>query len=338
MLHTFGEGSALLIGVGRCLNFESWSLPVTVKDAQALAAILTDPNLCAYPENEQHLRLLHDESAGRQGILDGLDWLKLATQGAGNATAVIYFSGHGWLDEKDGQYYLIPSDVKPFNISSSALPAQEFILRLQQIRARRILIIIDSCHAEGMATSKNILEPELPPAYKSVPFPQQLVEILKEGEGRAVFTSSRGFEKSWIHQEAGLSIYTYHLLEALRGAGNVVGDTAVHLSNLMDYLSHTVPSTAMVQWEATQTPFFDLSAENFPIALLYGGKGMTERLQAKVRSETLQFIQRVTAVGFSEVEDVSQTHDGGGGAQIIEAKGNSVIRGVVQQSRKINNQ
>ena len=37
-----------------------------------------------------------------------------------------------------------------------------------------------------------------------------------------------------------MSVYTYHLIEALQGAGNREGDAEVHLSNLINYLGKTV--------------------------------------------------------------------------------------------------
>jgi len=65
----FFHGYALLIGVGLCAC-DPWSLPVTVRDMQALRAILANPALCGSPAD--HIRLLHDDGATRQAILDGL--------------------------------------------------------------------------------------------------------------------------------------------------------------------------------------------------------------------------------------------------------------------------
>jgi len=73
MSNTFDHGYALLIGVGesRCADL---SLPVTVQDMKALYRVLTDAHLCAYPANDEHVRLLHDSTATRQDILDELEW------------------------------------------------------------------------------------------------------------------------------------------------------------------------------------------------------------------------------------------------------------------------
>jgi hypothetical protein len=328
----FIQGYGLLIGVGHCTNYAPWSLPVTIKDAQAIQTCLTEPTLCAYPNDENHLRFLHDAAASRQSILDGLIWLKEQTEKEEEATAVTYFSGHGWLDEKTGKYYLIPGDVKPFDIPGTALSADDFIAALREIKVNRLLVIIDSCHAEGMAISKDVPELELPPNFKSVPLPKSIAETLKQGEGRAVFTSSRGSQKSWIRKDGDLSIFTYHFIEALQGANNKSGDTSVRLSNLMNHLSQTVPQTAQDQWQAEQVPFFDMATEDYPIALLHGGKGLPEGGLATVQQETAAFVQKVLAEN-SWVENVQQEMSGQIGSQTVEGK-DSIIIGVKQSIKK----
>jgi hypothetical protein len=49
---------------------------VTVKDIAAVKEIPIDPNLCAYPDDDEHLWMLCDDRATREGILAGLQWLK----------------------------------------------------------------------------------------------------------------------------------------------------------------------------------------------------------------------------------------------------------------------
>jgi hypothetical protein len=273
MSDRFHHGYALLIGVGQSA-YANWSLPTTVKDMQALRAILTDPDLCAYPPDVGHVRLLHDAGATRAAILDGLNWLQDRARADPDATVVLYYSGHGWLEPSTGGYYLIPHDVDPFDIPASAFPAGELTAVLRAIPARRLLALIDSCHAEGMATAKDAPTLKLPPQLQAAPLPKGVAQALKGGEGRAVFSSSRGRQRSWIRPDGSLSIYTYHLIEALQGAGNRPGDTRVCLSHLMTHLGQTVPESAQRLCQAEQIPFFDTAAEDFPVALLRGGKGL----------------------------------------------------------------
>src|SRR5208337_4701579 len=206
MPNSFTHGYALLVGVGESA-YSIWSLPVTVKDIKAIRAILIDPNLCAYPNNDQHIRLIHDKAATRAAIIEGLAWLKAQAAADPEAIAVVFYSGHGWLDPSTRQYYLIPHDVKLLNAAASALPAQEFTEALRDIKAKRLLVMIDCCHAEGMATAKDVVAAiDLPPGLVQAAPPEDwLVAQLKQGEGRAVFLSSRGQQRSWIRPDGDLS-------------------------------------------------------------------------------------------------------------------------------------
>jgi hypothetical protein len=292
MADQFAHGYALLVGVGACV-YPKWSLPVTVQDVRALRSILTDANLCAYPDDDAHVRVLHDGRATRSGIVDGLAWLEAQAAADPEATALVYFSGHGWLERSTGRYYLLPHDLEPFDIPGSALAAQAFTAALRQIVARRLLVFVDSCHAEGMATAKDEPSIKLPPGFAEAAVPKGLVEDLKRGEGRAVFTSSRGDQRSWVRPDGTLSIYTHHLIEALHGAGNRPGDTVVRVSNLMNHLGQAVPQSARRLCAAEQTPFFDTATEDFPVAVLRGGKGLPAGGWGAVRGEAAEAIHRV---------------------------------------------
>ena len=272
MATLFSHGYALLIGVGQSA-YAPWSLPATVQDAQALRAILVDPERCAYPDTTGHIQFLHDAGATRAAILEHLAWLTTCITSDTAATAVVYYSGHGWLDSH-GTYYLIPHDVDPLDIPGSALSANDFTETLRTVDARRLLVILDCCHAAGMATAK---EPgpalKLPPDLSAAAAPKALITDLKRGAGRAVFTSSLGNQRSWMRPDGALSVYTHHLLEALAGAANRPGDTEVRLSHLMNHLGQAVPASARAMGQE-QTPFFDTATEDFPVALLLGGKGL----------------------------------------------------------------
>lgn len=286
MFDRFEHGYALLIGVGATTYYPRWSLPVTVKDVQAIHKILIDPDLCAYPDDEQHVRVLQDDSATGGAILENLAWLSLQAAHDPEATVIVYYSGHGWLDTSTGRYYLIPGDIDPIDFIGSALSAEDFTVALHSIAARRLLVFVDSCHAEGMATSKGSPDFRLPRGFEKSAIPENLVVKLAQRRGRAVFSSSSGDQSSWVRPDATMSIYTYHLIEALKGAGNKPGDTVVSVSNIMNYLGRTVEQSARTLCHSRQIPFFDTAAEDFPVALLLGGKGVPADGWEAVRKES----------------------------------------------------
>ncbi|NEO57465.1 MAG: hypothetical protein F6K54_32955 [Okeania sp. SIO3B5] len=314
MSNTLSHNYALLIGVGDC-KYPNWSLPVTVKDVQAIKSFLINPDLCGYIDNQNYLRFLRNEQATKQNILDNLNWLQEQAKNDPEATILVYYSGHDWLDKSTQNYYLIPHDTKPLKLQKTALPATEFNNALQQISAQKLLVIIDSCHAQGMATAKETEELELPENFSQTALPKNLIEELRKGTGRAVFTSSTGEESSWIRSDGKMSIYTDHFLEALHGGGNKPGDKFVTVSNLMNYVGKTVPESAR-QLGRKQTPIFDFSqTEDFPVALLCGGKGLPDGGWEEVKSEVRENI----SVG----RDVYSA--GGDNIRQIDVSGNSGI-------------
>lgn len=307
MAEVFDHGYALLIGVGECA-YKPLSLPVTVKDTQAIYAALIDPELCAYPDNGEHIKVLNNAEAMQSNILDGLKWLKEKAESDPKATIFIYYSGHGWIDNNSNQYYLIQHDVKPGKVAASALSAKTFTDALRQIKAERLLVVIDSCHAAGMTTSKDAEEIAKADAelldefddFKRVAPSKGLIDKLKEGQGRVVFTSSEGEQKSYIKDDSSMSVYTYHFLEALQGAANKPGDKpedkVVKVSNLMNHLGKTVPETVCNLYSQEQIPHFDMDAGDFAIAKLRGGKGLPEKGWDEVKSEATQKINKIADV------------------------------------------
>ncbi|PAX57129.1 peptidase C14 caspase catalytic subunit p20 [Brunnivagina elsteri CCALA 953] len=300
MSNILSHNYALLIGVGECEE-PKLSLPTTVKDIEAVKTLLTNEKLCGYIDNNQHLRLLSNAIATSANILDGLNWLKQQTENDPEATIFIYYSGHGCLDAS-GDYYLIPHETDRADITDTALPATQFNAALQQIPAKQLLVIIDSCHAQGMASSKEgdtKNRPPLPKGFTQTALPKN---IIQQGTGKVVFTSSTGNQSSWIRPDGKMSVYTYHLLEALQGAANQPGDKVVRVSHLMNYLSKTVPESAQDLCKAEQTPFFDFATEDFAVALLCGGKGLaTAGWDKQEAEETIRGIVNNLAVNNSDV-------------------------------------
>lgn len=273
MSRRFKNAYALLIAVDRNLEAAA-ALPAVAADARALYDVLVHPQRCAYRADK--IRLLSGAESSRQGILAGLDWLAERVAADGDATAIIYFSGHG--HEQDGEYFLIPYDLDLKQVGQSAVAATTFATRIAKLAPRRLLVLFDCCHAGGMGVKDTLaatalhsaaIPPTLfPPAGKSLATP------LAQGEGRAVLSSCRPGQLSYLRADGRMSIFTYHLIEALSGHAPAAGGASeVLVSDLISHLQHRVPKSARADHGAEQTPWPELRG-NFPVALLLGGKGL----------------------------------------------------------------
>src|SRR5262245_47007717 len=95
---------ALVIGVSQYPHVQR--LP-RVHDAEDLAAVLRDPAACGYEPG--NVAVLEEWEATRARIVGELE--RLAQRATGDATVLIYFSGHGGQPPGDGgDSYLMPID------------------------------------------------------------------------------------------------------------------------------------------------------------------------------------------------------------------------------------
>lgn len=278
----FENGYALLIGVN-ANQIPGLTLPDVTKDVTACRKVLIHPRRCAYPAG--NVTVLMDKNATRQNVLGALAQLQERVQA--DTTVIIYYSGHGWRDASvdPPDFYLIPYDMQPGNYRSRALRAGDFAEAIEAIQSQRLLVILDCCHAGGMGVK------EVPGQFASAAIPPQLIlpqqEIvtpattksltnLSVGQGRAVLSSSTGEQSSYLRQDGKMSIFTYHLIEALTGhAQPQAGATEVLVSDVMSHVYRRVPASAQADHGTVQTPDFRVSG-NFPVALLLGGKGLVQ--------------------------------------------------------------
>ncbi len=156
----FANGYALLIGVGA-------DLPVTVKDATALRDVLINPHRAAYPLKQ--VNLLTETSATRQGILAGFDELiKRSNQNPG-ATAIVYYSGHGGYIKGTKEYFLVPYGYNSKHRKETAISGLEFTQKIEAIKAQKLIVLLDCCHAGGITKDSSTV-------FVKSPVPPELLD------------------------------------------------------------------------------------------------------------------------------------------------------------------
>lgn len=274
MADQFTHGYALLIAVNEN-QIPNYALPTVAKDATAVRDVLIHPDRCAYAAD--NVRLLLGRDATRDGIRGGLAWLKerLAADGSGDATAVFFYSGHGAYNPDDNSYYLLPYDLRS-PLADSLLRAEDVAAEIEAVQPRRLLVVLDCCHAGGMGIKGEDLLTEGGLRKSAAPAEARPVVALARGQGRAALSSSSAAESSYVRSDRAMSIFTYHFVEALTGHAQGEGATEVLVSDIMGHVSRTVPASARAEYDAAQTPVYQTSGENFPVALLLGGRGISK--------------------------------------------------------------
>jgi hypothetical protein len=266
---SFENAHALIIGITDYQHVNK--LPV-VTDAPDIYNTLIDPVLCGYPPKPNVVLLQNGEAtqaAVRKALAD------LAARTDEGSTVFIYFSGHGGRIESGahaGQYLLPVDALYPDDaaLAGTAISGGDFTTALNRIRARKVIVIFDCCHAGGIGQPKDPITPEVKAGLS-----EGYYDSLRGGRGRVIIASSREVEFSFVLPGSSLSLFTQHLLAGLRGGTPGPGGV-VRIFDLFHYLQPRVTAD-----HPSQHPIFKCELEeNFPIALYHGGEAAATPLPA----------------------------------------------------------
>ncbi|MDN5768094.1 MAG: caspase family protein [Humibacillus sp.] len=259
---------ALLIGIAEYRNIPS--LPSTVSgDAIAIRDLLVDPQHCGYPS--ENVTVLLDGDATREAVLGALS--DLAARADAGSSVLVYVSSHGarLVAGREAAEYLVVFDTEVtgnLELARSAISGTEFTEALRAIPASKALVVFDCCHSGGIGQPK-----DLSPGARLSGLPDTYFEALARGRGRAILSSSRDTESSYVMPNATNSLFTEHLLAGLRG-GISSEDGLIRVFDLFEYLQPRVTRD-----QPRQHPVFKAELEeNFPVALYAGGqKGVVSK-------------------------------------------------------------
>ncbi|HEY8560153.1 MAG TPA: caspase family protein [Pyrinomonadaceae bacterium] len=247
------NGYGLLVGVG-------YDLPETVDDATAIYNVLVNPKRAAYPK--QNVQLLTEDDSTRKDILDAFDKLIEESQKISIDTAIIYYSGHGWTNGKE--YYLAPFGYDISRPKETLISGKEFTGKINEINAKKLLVILDCCYAGGIPKTKTVKG-----LIKSNP-PKDFLDKLNKGSGKVVIASSSENEKSLILDGEPNSVFTQCFLEALEGKGTRHKDGYAKIFDILSYVFKEVK----IRTNYKQHPFLNNAtnlSDDFAVCYYAGG-------------------------------------------------------------------
>ncbi len=266
---------ALLIGVGK-------DLPVTVRDANAIRNILADQHFAGYPKD--NIILLTEEHATREGILSSFD--QLIEKIDEDSSVLIFYSGHGgtYLDndileeadhkpeeENHRHYYLLPNNFDPENFDETWVTAEELKHKIRSIPSRRIVMLLDCCHAAGMTKSARLSTAQM--QSRSMSNPEVMAQHIEDGQGISIISSCREDQQSFILDGDSNSLFTKCLIEVLRGKHKEnFTDPFIRITEVTQYLFKRVPELI-----ENQKPYVNLQIyDDFILSRVPGAQAINQ--------------------------------------------------------------
>lgn len=238
------EKYALIVGVGQFRDPQVPALRFAAKDARDLAAVLTDPRYGRF--DKAKVRVLTDQQATRANILDSLQ--NLILEAGEDDLVLIYVSSHG-SPQRDGAGlggvgYIVTHDTALKNIWVDALDYQSFSARAAMIKARRKVVLLDTCYSgQASRTGEKAL------AIESAGVGAATAKLFLSGEGTYVITSSKDDEKSFESETLSNSYFTHHLIAALKRS-----EEPPTLKQIFQWMERDVPEAVARDFAMPQHP------------------------------------------------------------------------------------
>lgn len=235
-----GQRWAVVIGISEYEDSRIPSLRYATRDAQSIYAWLVSPNGGRYAPSR--VKLILNRDATNEKIKDALfSWLKQAIE---EDMVVIYFAGHGSPESPDAlsNLYLLPYNTKYNNIAVTGFPMWDIETALKRfIKAKRVVIIADACHAGGVGQAFDIAA-RADRGIQTNQINSGLQNLTDIGEGICVISASRDKEISREGREwgGGHGVFSYYLLEGLKGAADFDKSGSVTIGELTVYVSQQV--------------------------------------------------------------------------------------------------
>jgi len=229
-----GQKYALIIGISRYRNSNTIpNLDYAHVDARSIYDFLQQPAAGGF--SRDNMLLLSNEDATLASIRQALT--SFVARASTNDLLVIFFAGHGAPDYfAPENLYVIAHDTQVNDMPGTALAMPELLRYVEQnIRSKRVILLMDTCHSAGLSSGgTRDLSNNLSNLY--------LEKMLYQEDGRAIITSSdvneRAHEsKKWGN---GHGVFTYYLLEGLKGEADSNQDHFVSVGELFRYVRQKV--------------------------------------------------------------------------------------------------
>lgn len=238
----------LAVGVARYPRAD-WLLRYPAKDALDFTNVLRAQKGHLY--RDVVTRVLTDQEATKDNIVDGLDWVRQQT--SANDVAVVFLSGHGMNDD-NGSYFFVPVNFDPQHTTRTGVAASDIRRTLSQV-AGKALFFFDSCHAGGALGG--------PRPRDTSGF---INELISAENGTVVFGASQTRQAALEDERWGNGAFTKAVVEGLGGRADFTHSGRITVTMLDLYISERVKELTGGQQIPTSAKPSMVS--DFPIAVM----------------------------------------------------------------------
>ena len=238
----------LAIGVSKYED-KNLTLGFAAKDAKDFAESFLKQKSGLY--RDVVAKVLTDEKATKDEIIDGFDWISKET--TSKDVALVFLAGHG-INDSGGVYYYLPVNTDMEKLRRTGVPFTEMKNTVASLAGKTILFI-DTCHAGNVMGARAV----------ATDITGVVNELASAENGAVVFASSTGRQYSFEDPNWGNGAFTKAVVEGINGKADYTGKGKITINMLDLYISERVKElTRGKQTPATAKP---QTIPDFPLAL-----------------------------------------------------------------------
>lgn len=197
------------------------------------------------------VKVLMDQKATKDDILDGLDWIQRET--TSKDVAMVFLAGHG-VNDQAGIYYYLPVNANTQKLKRTGVSFSDIKNTVASLAGKAILFV-DTCHSGNvMGTRRGVVD-----------INAMVNELANAENGVIVFASSTGKQYSMEDKVWGNGAFTKALVEGVNGKADIHNTGRITINMLDLYLSERVKELT----KGTQTPTTTKpqTISDFPVAM-----------------------------------------------------------------------
>jgi hypothetical protein len=259
-----GKRWAVVIGISDYRDPNIQNLKYADRDAKAFYDFLRSDLAGMGGFAPENIQILLNEDATYQNMRVALfDFLKNATE---DDVVYIYFAGHGAPDpDRLENLYLLPYDASSRSLGGTGFPMEDMNRALRNVSARYKVLITDACHSGGINTegTRSLTLNRINEVFLS--------QMVTSTGVQVTFTASQSGQESLESEDwgGGHGIFTYYMLEGLKGAADENGDHIVSIGEAMEFTrARVMRETRQRQIPQISTTAYDY---HFPVAVVLPG-------------------------------------------------------------------
>jgi hypothetical protein len=163
-----------------------------------------------------------------------------------------FFSGHGHRINGFDDHFLVPQDAFSESKADALVSIAEVLQILESSKAKQKIVVLDACLSGPVSLGKKLNAASFSDKF--------FAQYLASTKGLAILSSSSADEASYEKSpNPKLSLFTFHLIQALRGAPDALDDKILTIPKLFDYVS-TLVKRDCNSYRLQQTPSLKTSA------------------------------------------------------------------------------